>query len=233
MEHPRHSALKILHSYAQAPASVCAIETDDQGVDIRLADSRLAFHHSFVCGSLASRARQSSQAIIKACSNRQRSITSILDLTAGWGADSLTLASHGKQVTMLEQNELVYAIVAYSLERLAATSTGAILASQMRLENTNAIEYLRQQGTRREFDCIYLDPMFPAHKSAAKPGKEMQILQSLTTNIEMDDCFEQALCNAGKRVVVKRPAKAVSFGTSKPDLVYRERSIRFDIYLTA
>jgi len=37
---------------------------------------------------------------------------------------------------------------------------------------------------------------------------------------------------AGKRVVVKRAAKAPPLGELKPDLVYRAKSIRFDIYLT-
>jgi len=33
--------------------------------------------------------------------------------------------------------------------------------------------------------------------------------------------------------VIKRPAKAVNFNDVKPDLVYREKTIRFDVYLTA
>ena len=44
-------------------------------------------------------------------------------ITAGWGVDSYILARHGQQVTMLENNSLVYAIVAYSLELLAADPT--------------------------------------------------------------------------------------------------------------
>jgi 16S rRNA (guanine1516-N2)-methyltransferase len=74
--------------------------------------------------------------------------------------------------------------------------------------------------------------MFPRHKSGAKPAKDMQILQALTANVEIDSCFERALQKARRRVVVKRPAKAASLARLKPDLVYREKTIRFDVYLT-
>ena len=192
---------------------------------------QLRFHHSFISGPLPARARQTGQAIVRACSNKQRSITHILDLTAGWGADSLTLAQHGKRVTMLEQNQLVYAIVALSLDRLAAT--GAAIARQISIENTDALHFLRGLNDGHDIDCIYLDPMFPGHRSGAKPAKEMQILQALTGNLEIETCFRQALGQARKRVVVKRPAKAPCLDNTKPDLMYREKTIRFDVYLTA
>ena len=63
--------------------------------------------------------------------------------------------------------------------------------------------------------------------------KEMQILQALTVNADIDSSFELALGKARKRVVVKRPAKAARLGNLKPDLVYREKTIRLDVYLTA
>ena len=75
--------------------------------------------------------------------------------------------------------------------------------------------------------------MFPAHKSGAKPAKEMQILQALTDNSNIEACFELALARARKRVVVKRSAKAAPLGQHKPDLVQRAKTIRFDVYLTA
>ncbi|MCP4283565.1 MAG: class I SAM-dependent methyltransferase, partial [Gammaproteobacteria bacterium] len=74
--------------------------------------------------------------------------------------------------------------------------------------------------------------MFPTHKSSAKPAKEMQVLQALTDNVEIESCFDLALQKAHKRVVVKRPAKAATLTALKPDIVYREKTIRFDVYLT-
>lgn len=103
----------------------------------------------------------------------------------------------------------------------------------MRVENTEAGAYLQAPETPVDLDCIYLDPMFPSHKSSAKPAKEMQILQRLTDNRGIESVFELALAKAQKRVVVKRPAKAGNLAGIKPDIVYREKTIRFDVYLTA
>lgn len=233
MAYPEHRAQDIRRILAQASNSELIVATDDTGIDINLVESGLRFHHSFISGALPARARQPGQAVVKACSNKQRSISKILDLTAGWGADSLTLAHHGKQVTMLEQNPLVYAIVAYSLERLAAVEAGAAVARQMTIENIDALDFLDGLGDNHDIDCIYLDPMFPGHRSGAKPSKDMQILQALTGNLGIESCFEQALGKARKRVVVKRPAKAGSLDGVKPDMRYREKTIRFDVYLTA
>ncbi len=73
--------------------------------------------------------------------------------------------------------------------------------------------------------------MFPEHKSNAKSAKGLQILQKLTLNQDIETCFELALKKAGKRVVVKRPAKSQPISDLSPDLVYREKTIRFDVYL--
>jgi len=227
-----HEALTKLLACANSRASELSIEANENGVDIRLPEAQLGFEHSFISGALRARARQSTQALIKACSNKTRSIKKVLDLTAGWGIDSFTLACHGQQVTLLEQNELVYAIVSYSLGRLASDSQGAAVAARISIEHANANSYLQSLDTKHEYDCIYLDPMFPRRKSSAKPAKEMQILQALTDNLEIESCFELALQNARRRVVVKRPAKAVRLSSLKPDLVYREKTIRFDVYLT-
>ncbi|MBT8434810.1 MAG: class I SAM-dependent methyltransferase [Gammaproteobacteria bacterium] len=227
------TATKIEQFLAQASGSELIIATDDSGVEVNLVNSRLRFHHSFISGPLPLRAAQPGQAITRACNNKQRNINRLLDLTAGWGADSLTLASHGKRITVLEQNELVFAILAYSHGRLAASANGAAIAQRMSIENCHALNYLNHLEDDHDYDCIYLDPMFPGHKSGAKPAKEMQILQAITANLEMESCFEQALGKARKRVVIKRPAKSASYNDIKPDLVYREKTIRFDVYLTA
>ena len=227
-----HEALTHLLACAQARANELSIKANENGVDIRLPEAQLGFEHSFISGALPVRARQSTQALLKACNNKQRNIKNVLDLTAGWGIDSFTLAWHGQQVTLLEQNELLYAIVSYSLARLAIGGQGAAVAARISIEHTNANSYLQSLDANHEYDCIYLDPMFPRHKSSAKPAKEMQILQALTTNLEIESCFELALQTARRRVVVKRPLKAIRLSSLKPDLVYREKTIRFDIYLT-
>ena len=232
MHAAEHEALTKLLACAQARASELSIKVNESGVDIRLSDAQLGFEHSFISGALPVRARQSTQALIKACSNKQRNIKTVLDLTAGWGVDGYILAQHGQNVTLLEQNELVQAIVAFSLQQLAADPEKGELAQRLRIINAEALDYLNGLG-EQSYDCIYLDPMFAAHKSGAKPAKEMQILQALTDNTAIESCFELALQHARKRVVVKRAAKAPTLTSLEPDMVQRAKSIRFDVYQTA
>lgn len=220
-----------LRRLAQASSPEVRIQTDALGVAIELVDMQLRFHHSFISGAIARRARQAGQLLLKACNNRQRNIHTVLDLTAGWGVDGYILARHGKDVTLLEQNELVQAIVAFSLQRLTTDPQEGELAQRLKIINAGALGYLNGLGEQR-YDCIYLDPMFAAHKSGAKPAKEMQILQALTDNTAIESCFELALGYARRRVVVKRAAKAPPLTSLEPDMVHRAKSIRFDVYQT-
>ena len=203
----------------------------DCGVIISWEAQNIRFEHSFVRGELARRAKQSNQGILKACSNKKRTIHSVLDLTAGWGLDGLILASHGKQVTLVEKNAAVAAVIRQSLTMLGRSQGTGKTFGNLSLIQGNALDYLSGLD-RGAFDCIYLDPMFPEHKSAAKPSKSLQLLQQLTDNESIEPCFEQALQIAGNRVVVKRPLKAANLTGSLPDLVVREKTIRFDVYLT-
>ena len=213
-----------------------SITVKDNGVQITCYDGaqKIEFTHCFhETGQFYSRITPVNQGLLKACNNKQRNIRTLLDLTGGWGLDSFILAQHGKQVTMLEQNKLLHSIIAHSLDNASQHSHTAAAASRIELIQANSAEFLRALDNTRPFDCIYLDPMFPQHKSGAKPGKEMQILQKITANLDIEDCFETALSSALKRVVVKRPAKSPALADKKPDMTYREKTIRFDVYLTA
>ena len=233
MVQPLPETPQTLQQLAQQSAQDLRIDTNTNGVRIELIEAQLQFTHSFVSGPIAKRAGQSSQLLLKACNNKQRNINSILDLTAGWGVDAFILARHGLQVTLLEHNALVHAILAQSLAQLAQAPGGMASAQRLKLEQADARSYLQAASSAHRFDCIYLDPMFEAHKSGAKPAKEMQILQMLTANQDIESCFQLALSRARKRVVVKRGAKVATLANSKPDLVQRAKTIRFDIYLTA
>lgn len=200
-------------------------------IDWQGASGHLQFKHSYNESRLLKRIQQSGQALVKACSNKQRSIKSLLDLTGGWGIDSFILAHHGLRVTMLEQNELVYNISCHSLNCARSIKQTSAAANRIEATHTSSIDFLLAQKQPGNFDCIYLDPMFPDHKSTAKPAKEMQILQQLTQNQDIDECFKLALKKAGKRVVVKRPAKSGPISDLAPDLFYKAKTVRFDVYL--
>lgn len=207
------------------------IELGAQGVIVHC--NQFKFSHSFSEPQFLKRLIQPNQLLIKACNNKQRSIRTVLDLTGGWGMDSFMIAHNGREVTMLEQNQLVYAITAHSLKCAETNPRLSQAARRITALNSNGREFLTNSENNAQFDCIYLDPMFPCHKSSAKPSKEMQLLQKVTTNVDIELVFKLALKQAKNRVVMKRPLKSPAFSDIQPDLVYREKTIRFDVYLTA
>ena len=206
----------------------------DDGLIINLQQAPDVIHykHSYSDHHFHKRAQQSNQALVKACNNKSRNIKTVLDLTGGWGMDSFILASHGHSVTCIEQIQLLHMISAYSLNCAQSIKRSATAANRISMIHGDSVDYLQNQVEPHSFDCIYLDPMFPQHKSSAKSAKALQILQQLTQNQDIQACFELALSKASKRVVVKSPAKSASLFKNKVDLVYREKTIRFDIYLT-
>ena len=195
--------------------------------------NNIRYKHSYSERHFFKRAQQSNQALLKACNNKQRSIKTVLDLTGGWGMDSFILACHGQTVTCIEQNTLVHKISAYSLHCAQAIKHSAMAANRVEMVRGDSVNYLQSHAKSGVYDCIYLDPMFSDHKSSAKPAKGLQILQKLTHNHDIQTCFELALAKASKRVVVKSPAKSVALFEKEADLVYREKTIRFEVFLIA
>ncbi len=205
------------------------IEDDHIALCTEFQHQKTCFSHRLTEPKLLRRAQQKNQALLKACNNKKRELITVCDLTAGWGKDSLMLASHGQRVEMLEQHPLIFQCMNFLLQ-IARYEKPNTIYEQMILRHENSLDYVATRD-RGFADCLYLDPMFPAHKSSARPGKDLQILQRLTQNRDMDDLFKLALEKAGHRVVVKRPLHAATLDAQKPDIVYREKTIRFDVYL--
>jgi 16S rRNA (guanine1516-N2)-methyltransferase len=209
---------------------VLAISDSDIKLCSLINRQRTCYSHSFTNPALIRRALQKNQALLKACNNKNKQIESVWDLTAGWGKDSFILASQGQKVSMVEQNQLLASCLNYLLYIMQKEQVGKSL-QKMEIYHQNSLEFLihhRQLAA----DCLYLDPMFPAHKSSAKPSSDLQLLQLLTENQDIEALFENALEVARHRVVVKRPLHAPTLNSIKPDIVYKEKTIRFDVYLT-
>jgi len=207
------------------------IEDESLALCCHIQKQKTCFTHSLTDPKLHKRASQKNQSLLKACNNKKRDIHSVVDLTAGWGRDSFILAMHGQHITMIEQNSLIFNSLNFLLNIVKHDRPDEKVYQQLNLIHENSVEFLSTRDTGFA-DCLYLDPMFPAHKSSARPGKELQILQLLTSNLNVDELFELALAKAKYRVVVKRPIHAKTLSDKKPDIVYKEKTIRFDVYLT-
>tara|TARA_Y100001960_G_C14769963_1_gene879343 strand:- start:540 stop:1238 length:699 start_codon:yes stop_codon:yes gene_type:complete len=166
--------------------------------------------------------------------NKSKDLT-ILDCTAGLGRDSFIFASiTQKNVTMLERNPTSFALLENGLQRLQKVDDNQQLktiADKLTLNNTDAAEFLAKS---ENYDVIYLDPMFSGEnqKKSAKVKKEMAFFHQTVGNDEdSDPLLPLALAKANKRVVVKRHIKAPYLNNQKPNLEFKGKTNRFDVYL--
>lgn len=187
----------------------------------------------FVEGAAAHR-RQfgggSGQMIAKAVGVQAGIRPRILDATAGLGRDAFVLASLGCDMTLIERQPLVAALLEDGLQRALRDLEVAPIVARMRLLNGNAIELMRAwQGEAPQ--VIYLDPMFPHRDKSALVKKEMRLFRPFVgDDLDAPALLEAALALATHRVVVKRPRKAPAIEGSKPGYVLEGKSSRYDIY---
>jgi 16S rRNA (guanine1516-N2)-methyltransferase len=175
----------------------------------------------------------------------------VIDATAGFGHDSLILASTGAQVMMLEQEPLMALLLFSEQQRMSAQPNWQKLMARLTIINTDALSYFArlQKNTTDQavaVDVVYLDPMFPEDSyqdsktgKGAKVGKQMQALHHLAHPPTLDE--EMALLNKAQavvadnqegrgRVIVKRPQQAPFLAQQNPDESWHNAAVRFDGY---
>ncbi|MBK0059198.1 class I SAM-dependent methyltransferase [Pseudomonas sp. S44] len=172
----------------------------------------------------------SGQMIAKAVGIAQGVRPQVLDATAGLGKDAFVLASLGCQMTLIERQPLIAALLEDGLARGRLDAEVAPIVERMRLLTGNAIERMRDwQGEAPQ--VIYLDPMFPHRDKSALVKKEMRVFRPLVgDDLDAPALLEAALALASHRVVVKRPRKAPIIDGPKPSHSLEGKSSRYDIY---
>ena len=176
----------------------------------------------------------------------------VIDATAGFGHDSLILASTGAQVTMLEQQPLMALLLLAEQLRMSTLPNWQKLMSRLQIINTDALTYFARfnnylgADNEQAIDVIYLDPMFPEDSyqdsktgKGAKVGKHMQALHQLAHPPTLDE--EQQLLQSAQavvsqngqkqgRVIVKRPQFAPLLADQQPSESWNNEAVRFDGY---
>ncbi|CAD5107546.1 class I SAM-dependent methyltransferase [Zestomonas carbonaria] len=187
----------------------------------------------FVEGATAHRRKfggGSGQMIAKAVGVQSGIRPRVLDATAGLGRDAFVLATLGCELTLIERQPLVAALLEDGLARAAGDFEVGPIVARMRLLGGNAIE--RMKGWEGEApQVIYLDPMFPHRDKSALVKKEMRLFRPLVgDDLDAPALLEAALALATHRVVVKRPRKAPIIEGPKPGYSLDGKSSRYDIY---
>ena len=176
----------------------------------------------------------------------------VIDATAGFGHDSLILASTGAQVIMLEQQPLMALLLLVEQLRMSTLPNWQKLMSRLQIINTDALTYFARfnnylgADNEQAIDVIYLDPMFPEDSyqdsktgKGAKVGKHMQALHQLAHPPTLDE--EQQLLQSAQavvrqngqkqgRVIAKRPQFAPLLADQQPSESWNNEAVRFDGY---
>ena len=175
------------------------------------------------------------QDIAKAIGLHKISNPTVLDLTAGMGGDAFVLASLGANVTMIERNPVVHALLKDALDRASLKDDAELkmILQRLTLIKQSSKEYLEQLNELDYPDVIYLDPMFPSRTKSAQVKKEMQFFHDIVgMDIDSSDVFSNALNKAKKRIVVKRPRLAEKITDNiEPAFDIVGKSTRYDVYL--
>ena len=169
------------------------------------------------------------QPLARAVKSRDQPI--ICDATAGFGKDAFVFASLGCEVVLLERSAVVHALLHDALMRALQNPQTKIIAERMHLYRAESNLMPDNWKHPKMPQVIYLDPMYPDNKRAAK--KEIQTLRTLL-DTEQD---EAKLLNAARasaaRVVVKRPRKAAPLANITPVGNISSPNTRYDIYSAA
>ena len=196
-------------------------------------------------------AGRKSELLLQACKLTDQS--RVLDATAGFGHDSLILASTGAQVTMLERDPLMALLLMYEQQLMAQQKNWQKLMSRLHIIGKDSSQYMSENSVNdivangqttksNAFDVIYLDPMFPENSyqdtttgKGAKVGKHMQALHLIASppdSVEEQKLLGLALDTVveGGRVVVKRPVTAPPFAQVSADESWQNDVLRFDGY---
>jgi 16S rRNA (guanine1516-N2)-methyltransferase len=181
--------------------------------------------------NLAQRPKQGKDLIAKAVGVKGGYRPTVLDTMAGLGQDAFILAWYGCEVRMLERSPIVHALLKDGLERAKDDKELSDIVSRVLLNHGDAKLVLPTLSQNEKPDVVYLDPMYPESSKSAAKRKEMRLFRELVgDDLDVQEVFEVALETATKRVVIKRPLKAPTFG--KPSFVTKGTTLRFDVYLT-
>jgi 16S rRNA (guanine1516-N2)-methyltransferase len=171
------------------------------------------------------------QPLARALGLKGNKVPTVIDATAGLGRDAFVVASLGCQVTLIERSPVIAALLEDGLRRAMDDEETAEIASRMQLFQGDAAQLILEQPHP---DVIYLDPMYPESGKKAQVKKEMQLFRLLVgPDLDSEALLEVALTHAIKRVVVKRPAKAVPLEGPQPSANVSSPNTRYDLYFTS
>ncbi len=152
----------------------------------------------------------------------------IIDATAGFGHDSFIMCRYGLEVTSIEQDPVVYAV----LDALKNMLLKKYPQLHWQVLHGDSIHWLEHISQHKQVDAIYLDPFF-IKKAKALPKNRMQWLQQLAAQEapSAETLFNHAMSTNIAKIIVKRDLKAAYICNQLPNAgSITQKTSRFDCY---
>lgn len=155
----------------------------------------------------------------------------VLDATGGFGIDAFSMAFCGLNVTVIEKNPLMYALLYDSLQIAKQNEHMKPIANRMTIVHADSMQYINDMEEKP--DVIYLDPMFPSVTKKVKSKSKLPISTAKVLlgqeNTHTEDLLRIARNSAKHHTVLKRPNKK----TESQDVhsMYHSDAHRWEIYL--
>ncbi len=150
-----------------------------------------------------------------------------IDATAGLGEDSMLLAFAGFNVTLIERDPIIAALLKDTVRRGTRLRDLSEAAGRMTVVEGDSIEELPKLMDPP--DVILLDPMFPAKKNTGLVKKKFQMIYLLERqSMDEADLLKAAILARPRKIVIKRPAAGPFLGDMKPGYSLSGKTIRYD-----
>ncbi|GIR73849.1 MAG: hypothetical protein CM15mP76_05760 [Prochlorococcus sp.] len=154
---------------------------------------------------------------------------SIFDSTAGLLTDTMIFLSLGHKVVAVEQSKIIYSLVKDAI--LRAKDKIPELKNLIFL-NDNSLEVYKSMS--KEFDVIYLDPMYPSLNKKNKKSGRLENIKKILEIENFTNCGENLVKDffdlEYKKIILKRPLK-LRKNYSNINYQVLGKTTRFDIYL--
>lgn len=219
----------------QASAESLFLQVSAQGLSLQQGGHKApgAVAVDFQKAALLKRLKTGDKMLGKALGCKRGKPYRILDATAGFAVDAALMAGMGFEVTLLERNPVVAALLDDGIQRARVSDDLELcqLSQRMHLRQEDGLGFLNHVSRHKVFDVIYLDPMFPERKKSAQVKKGMQYFHQLVgADADADQLLPLALRAARHRVVVKRPRIAPSLADQPPSFQLLGKAHRYDVY---
>tara|TARA_B100000035_G_scaffold311598_1_gene321429 strand:- start:3668 stop:4321 length:654 start_codon:yes stop_codon:yes gene_type:complete len=157
----------------------------------------------------------------------KKSNLDILDCTGGFARDSAVIASLGNNVTLVERNPMILALLLEASKRIDDHEIKKIFEN-IKIRFGNCIDFIR--STNKIFDYIYFDFMFNINKSAL-PSKKEQFLRKIVKNNLRDNVMiiNETIERVTSKIIIKEHIQSNDFKHLDIINTYREKTVKYHL----